>query len=90
VPIVERTSGLRFNEGFGCGYSPERINPGDTEHKLTTITKVTSGSTHDVAAVAHHQLLTLEPQEWQQLLDADGVLLDLMGVMPCILQPLRL
>jgi len=50
VPIVERTSGLRFNEGFGCGYSPERINPGDTEHKLTTITKVTSGSTPEVAS----------------------------------------
>jgi len=50
VPIVERTSGLRFHEGFGCGYSPERINPGDTEHKLTTITKVTSGSTPEVAA----------------------------------------
>jgi len=50
VPILERTSGLRFNEGFGCGYSPERINPGDTEHKLTTITKVTSGSTPEVAS----------------------------------------
>jgi UDP-N-acetyl-D-galactosamine dehydrogenase len=45
VPILERESGLRFNEGFVCGYSPERINPGDTEHKLTTIIKVTSGST---------------------------------------------
>jgi len=45
VPIVERTSGLRFNEGFGCGYSSEGINTGDTEHILTTITKVTSGST---------------------------------------------
>jgi UDP-N-acetyl-D-galactosamine dehydrogenase len=45
VPILERESGLVFNEGFVCGYSPERINPGDTEHKLTTITKVTSGST---------------------------------------------
>lgn len=55
VPILERESGLRFNatgagEGFGCGYSPERINPGDTEHKLTTITKVTSGSTPEAAA----------------------------------------
>lgn len=50
VPILEQCSGLRFNEGFGCGYSPERINPGDTEHKLTTITKVTSGSTPEVAA----------------------------------------
>ena len=51
---LERESGLRFNDprqgmGFACGYSPERINPGDTEHKLTTITKVTSGSTPEVA-----------------------------------------
>ena len=45
VPILERESGLAFNGGFYCGYSPERINPGDNEHKLTTITKVTSGST---------------------------------------------
>lgn len=50
VPILERESGLRFNAGFYCGYSPERINPGDTEHKLTTITKVTSGSTPEAAA----------------------------------------
>ena len=45
VPILERESGLKFNTDFFCGYSPERINPGDTEHKLTTIIKVTSGST---------------------------------------------
>jgi UDP-N-acetyl-D-glucosamine/UDP-N-acetyl-D-galactosamine dehydrogenase len=55
LPILERESGLRFNaaesgEGFVCGYSPERINPGDTEHKLTTIIKVTSGSTSESAA----------------------------------------
>ena len=50
VPILERESGLVFNQGFVCGYSPERINPGDTEHKLTTITKVTSGSTPEAAA----------------------------------------
>ncbi|WP_240789302.1 nucleotide sugar dehydrogenase [Synechococcus sp. BS56D] len=49
VPILEEQSGLRFNEGFYCGYSPERINPGDTEHKLTTITKVTSGSTPEAS-----------------------------------------
>ena len=49
VPILEKESGLRFNEGFCCGYSPERINPGDSLHKLTTITKVTSGSTPDAA-----------------------------------------
>lgn len=50
VPILEKQSGLRFNDGFYCGYSPERINPGDREHKLTKITKVTSGSTQEVAA----------------------------------------
>jgi len=50
VPILERGSGLRFNRDFYAGYSPERINPGDKEHRLTTIRKVTSGSTPKVAA----------------------------------------
>lgn len=50
VPILERESGLHFNEGFACGYSPERINPGDQQHRLTTIIKVTSGSTPEAAA----------------------------------------
>ena len=50
VPILESESGLAFNEGFVCGYSPERINPGDNEHKLTTIIKVTSGSTPAASA----------------------------------------
>jgi UDP-N-acetyl-D-galactosamine dehydrogenase len=45
VPVLERTSGLRFNDEFFVGYSPERINPGDKAHRLTKITKVTSGST---------------------------------------------
>ena len=49
VPILEKESALQYNKQFYCGYSPERINPGDTEHKLTTITKVTSGSTDEVA-----------------------------------------
>jgi UDP-N-acetyl-D-galactosamine dehydrogenase len=49
VPIVERSSGLQFNRDFVCGYSPERINPGDREHRLSTIVKVTSGSTPDAA-----------------------------------------
>ena len=49
VPILERESGLLFNKDFCCGYSPERINPGDCEHKLTTITKVTSGSNPQAA-----------------------------------------
>lgn len=47
VPLLERTSGLRFNEDFFVGYSPERINPGDKEHRFENITKVTSGSTPD-------------------------------------------
>ena len=50
VPILERESDLAFNQGFVCGYSPERINPGDNEHRLTTITKVTSGSTQEASA----------------------------------------
>jgi UDP-N-acetyl-D-glucosamine/UDP-N-acetyl-D-galactosamine dehydrogenase len=49
VPILERMSGLRFNREFFCGYSPERINPGDAEHRLPTIRKVTSGSTPQAA-----------------------------------------
>tara|TARA_Y100000816_G_scaffold291450_1_gene282826 strand:+ start:151 stop:1449 length:1299 start_codon:yes stop_codon:yes gene_type:complete len=44
VPILQRVSNLRYNEDFSCGYSPERINPGDREHKLTNIKKITSGS----------------------------------------------
>jgi UDP-N-acetyl-D-galactosamine dehydrogenase len=49
VPIIERLSGLTLNRDFFVGYSPERANPGDREHRLTTITKVTSGSTPDAA-----------------------------------------
>ena len=49
VPILERTSGLRFNTDFFCGYSPERINPGDCSHRITDIRKVTSGSTTEAA-----------------------------------------
>jgi UDP-N-acetyl-D-galactosamine dehydrogenase len=49
VPILERESGLKFNRDFFAGYSPERINPGDKEHRLPSIRKVTSGSTPEVA-----------------------------------------
>ena len=49
VPILEKHSGLTFNKNFYCGYSPERINPGDKEHRVTTIKKVTSGSTLEIA-----------------------------------------
>ncbi|MER9335524.1 nucleotide sugar dehydrogenase [Mesorhizobium sp. M0293] len=48
-PLIEKHSGLRYNEGFFLGYSPERINPGDREHRLQTIVKVTSGSTPEAA-----------------------------------------
>tara|TARA_B110000211_G_scaffold228516_1_gene284873 strand:+ start:1302 stop:2576 length:1275 start_codon:yes stop_codon:yes gene_type:complete len=50
VPLVEEKSGLKFNIDFYAGYSPERINPGDKEHKVTNIVKVTSGSTEEVAS----------------------------------------
>ena len=49
VPVLEKTSGLVFNQDFFAGYSPERINPGDKTHRVTTIKKVTSGSTPEVA-----------------------------------------
>ena len=49
VPILQKKSGLIFNEEFYCGYSPERINPGDKEHRITAIKKVTSGSTPEIA-----------------------------------------
>ena len=49
VPILERESGFKFNKDFFCGYSPERINPGDKEHRVASIKKVTSGSTPAIA-----------------------------------------
>lgn len=49
VPVIERVSGLRFNHDFFAGYSPERINPGDKEHTVEKILKITSGSTEEVA-----------------------------------------
>jgi UDP-N-acetyl-D-galactosamine dehydrogenase len=51
VPVLERVSGLKYNKDFYCGYSPERINPGDKEHTVTKILKVTSGSTLEVAEI---------------------------------------
>jgi UDP-N-acetyl-D-galactosamine dehydrogenase len=48
VPILEQKSGLKFNKDFFCGYSPERINPGDKQHRLPSILKVTSGSTSEI------------------------------------------
>ena len=61
VPILEKQSGLKFNKDFFCGYSPERINPGVKEHKLTNIKKVTSGSTDEIATLVdklYQQIIT--------------------------------
>ena len=61
VPVLEKYSGLTFNQDFFCGYSPERINPGDKEHRVTTIKKVTSGSTFEVADLVdalYNQIIT--------------------------------
>jgi UDP-N-acetyl-D-galactosamine dehydrogenase len=61
VPVLERFSKLKFNRDFYCGYSPERINPGDKEHRLPKIKKVTSGSTPQVAEVVdqlYRQIIT--------------------------------
>ncbi len=51
IPVLERESGMKFNRDFFCGYSPERINPGDKEHTVLKIKKITSGSTPEVAEV---------------------------------------
>lgn len=54
LPVVEKVSGLKFNEDFFAGYSPERINPGDKEHTVEKIKKVTSGSTPEIADIVDH------------------------------------
>lgn len=54
LPVVERVSGLKFNTDFFAGYSPERINPGDKEHTVEKIKKVTSGSTPEIADIVDH------------------------------------
>ncbi|NNP74025.1 Vi polysaccharide biosynthesis protein VipA/TviB [Acinetobacter defluvii] len=54
IPVLEKISGLQFNEDFFAGYSPERINPGDKEHRVTNILKITSGSTAEVADYVDH------------------------------------
>lgn len=51
IPVIEKISGLTFNQDFYAGYSPERINPGDKQHRITTIKKVTSGSTPEIAEI---------------------------------------
>ena len=61
MPVLERVSGLKFNVDFYAGYSPERINPGDKDHRVSTIKKVTSGSTPEVAELVdqlYKQIIT--------------------------------
>jgi UDP-N-acetyl-D-galactosamine dehydrogenase len=62
VPILEKYSGLKFNKDFYCGYSPERVNPGDKEHRISTIKKITSGSTPEIANLIdqlYNQIITV-------------------------------
>ncbi len=59
VPELERVSGLKFNQDFYCGYSPERINPGDKEHTVTKILKVTAGSTPEIANIVDELYSTI-------------------------------
>ena len=59
VPVLEKFSGLKFNVDFFAGYSPERINPGDKEHRVSTIKKVTSGSTPEVAELVNELYLQI-------------------------------
>lgn len=61
VPILEKFSGLRFNVDFYCGYSPERINPGDKINTLTKIKKVTSGSTPEIAEIVDQLYVSIIP-----------------------------
>lgn len=59
IPVIEQVSGLKFNKDFFAGYSPERINPGDKKHRVTTIKKVTSGSTPEIADFVDSLYLTI-------------------------------
>jgi UDP-N-acetyl-D-galactosamine dehydrogenase len=62
VPVLERVSGLTFNKDFFAGYSPERINPGDKEHRVTSIKKITAGSTPEIANIVdalYNEIITV-------------------------------
>jgi len=75
VPVLERYSGLKFNRDFYCGYSPERINPGDKEHRVTTIKKVTSGSTPEIANLVdalYNQIITVGTHKTSSIMVAEA------------------
>jgi UDP-N-acetyl-D-galactosamine dehydrogenase len=62
VPILEKYSGLKFNKDFFCGYSPERVNPGDKKHRIPTVKKITSGSTTEISNLIdqlYNQIITV-------------------------------
>ncbi len=75
VPVLEKHSGLKFNQDFYCGYSPERINPGDKEHRVTTIKKVTSGSTPEIADLVdalYNEIITAGTHKAQSIKVAEA------------------
>jgi UDP-N-acetyl-D-galactosamine dehydrogenase len=75
VPVLERMSGLKFNQDFFCGYSPERINPGDKEHRVTTIKKVTSGSTPEIADLVdalYNEIVTAGTHKAESIMVAEA------------------
>ena len=75
VPVLENCSGLKFNQDFYCGYSPERINPGDKEHRVTTIKKVTSGSTPEIADLVdalYNEIITVGTHKAQSIKVAEA------------------
>jgi UDP-N-acetyl-D-galactosamine dehydrogenase len=75
VPVLERFSGLKFNKDFFCGYSPERINPGDKKHRVTNIVKVTSGSTPEIADLVdalYREIVTVGTHKAQSIKVAEA------------------
>lgn len=75
VPVLERVSGLKFNQDFFAGYSPERINPGDKEHRVVNIKKVTSGSTPEVADLVdelYNQIIVVGTHKAQSIKVAEA------------------
>ena len=74
VPVLEKFSGLKFNQDFFCGYSPERINPGDKEHTLTKILKITSGSTPETAEIVDTIMVSAGKIGYQVELSPDALI----------------
>jgi UDP-N-acetyl-D-glucosamine/UDP-N-acetyl-D-galactosamine dehydrogenase len=75
VPVLEKHSGLKYNRDFFCGYSPERINPGDKEHRVNTIKKVTSGSTPEITDLVdalYNQIITAGTHKAESIMVAEA------------------